>query len=44
MGKGKMIRALKAKGIRRAEKGSAMVALEHLKTWAIIKLYYEHCV
>ena len=44
MTKGKMITELKRKGIRRGEKNNAIVPLEHLKNWAIVKLYYEHCV
>ena len=43
MGKGKMIRELKAKGIRKGEKNGAVVKLEHLKTFAVIELYYTHC-
>ena len=42
-GKGKMIRELKAKGVRRGEKNGSIVALEHLKTPEVIKLYAEHC-
>ena len=41
--KGKMITALKKAGIRYGEKGGAMVSLEHLKTFKIIELYYQHC-
>ena len=44
MTKGKMIRSLKEQGIRRGDKDGAMVSLEHLKTFQITKLYYEHCV
>ena len=44
MTKGKMISALKAKGIRAGDKNGAMVSLEHLKTFQVINLYYEHCV
>lgn len=44
MTKGKMISALKAKGIRTGDKNGAMVSLEHLKTFQVINLYYEHCV
>ena len=43
MGKGKMIKELKAKGIRRGEKNGAVVKLEHLKTFDIIRLWSEHC-
>ena len=42
--KGKMIQALKKQGIRRGDKGSAIVKLEHLKTPQIPTLYFEHCV
>lgn len=41
-GKGKMIKALKAKGIRRGDKNGSIVSLEHLKTYEVIKLYAEH--
>ena len=44
MTKGKMISALKKAGIRRGDKDGAMVALEYLKTYEIIKMYYEYCV
>jgi hypothetical protein len=44
MTKGKMISALKKVGIRRGDKDGAMVALEHLKTFEIIKMYYEYCI
>ena len=40
--KGQMIKALKAKGIRAGEKDGAIVTLEHLKTFAVTKLYYEY--
>lgn len=43
MGKGRMIKELKVKGIRRGEKNGAIVKLEHLKTFAIITLWAEHC-
>ena len=42
--KGKMIKALKATGVRRGEKDGALVSLEHLKTCDVIKLYYDNCV
>ena len=43
--KGKMIKALKEKaGVRKGDKNGANVPLEHLKTCAVIKLYYEYCV
>ena len=43
--KGQMIKALKAKGVRRGIKnGGAEVRLEHLKYPEIVNLYYEHCV
>ena len=41
MTKGKMIKALKAKGVRKGDKDGAMVSLEHLKTFQIAKMYYE---
>ena len=40
--KGQMIKALKAKGVRTGEKDGAIVKLEHLKTFAVTKLYYEY--
>ena len=39
--KGKMIKALKARGIRKGDKNGARVSLEHLKTYQIINLYYD---
>ena len=42
--KGSMIKELKALGIRKADKDGSTVSLEHLKTYYITKLYYEHCV
>ena len=42
-GKGKMIKELKAKGVRRGEKNGSIVSLEHLKSYEVIKLYAEHC-
>ena len=44
MTKGKMITALKKAGIRTGDKDGAMVQLEHLKTFQVIKLYYEYCI
>ena len=44
MTKGKMIKGLKERGIRRGDKDGAMVSLEHLKTFQIIKMYYEYCI
>lgn len=44
MTKGKMIRSLKERGIRKGDKDGAMVSLEHLKVYQITKLYYEYCV
>ena len=42
--KGKMCKALKKKGIRKANKyDGSYVSLEHLKTIEVINLYYEHC-
>ena len=40
MTKGKLIKALKARGIRKGNKNGARVPLEHLKTYQIINLYY----
>lgn len=42
--KGFMTKALKEKGVRRGDKDGARVSLEHLKTFEVIKLYYEHCM
>ena len=42
MTKGKMITALKKKGIRKGDKNGAVVPLEHLKTYQVTKMYYEH--
>lgn len=42
--KGKMIKELKSKGIRKADKEGATVSLEHLKTHQVINLYYQYCV
>ena len=39
--KGAMIKRLKEAGIRRGDKDGATVALEHLKTYSIINLYYD---
>lgn len=41
--KGTMIKALKEKGIRSGDKNGARVSLEHLKTFQVIELYYNHC-
>ena len=41
--KGKMIQAHKKQGIRRGDKGSSIVKLEHLKTPDVIKLYFTYC-
>lgn len=41
--KGTMIKALKAKGIRKGDKNGAAVTLEHLKTHQVIELYYTYC-
>ena len=43
MTKGKMISELKKVGVRTGDKDGAMVSLEHLKAYQIIKMYYEHC-
>ena len=43
MTKGRMIKELKAKGIRYGEKDGAKVQLEHLKTFHVTKLYYTYC-
>ena len=39
--KGYMVKRLKAAGVRRGDKNGSSVALEHLKTFAIINLYCE---
>ena len=39
--KGYMVKRLKEAGIRRGDKNGATVALEHLKTFAIINLYVD---
>ena len=44
MTKGFMIKQLKARGIRKADKDGATVSLEHLKTYSVTKLYFQHCV
>lgn len=41
--KGFMTKALKEKGVRTGDKDGATVKLEHLKTYEIINLYYQHC-
>ena len=41
--KGFMVKALKEKGIRKADKDGSTVSLEHLKTHQVINLYYQHC-
>jgi hypothetical protein len=41
--KGKMITALKAKGIRKGDKYGVEVQLEHLKTFQVIDLYNKYC-
>ena len=41
--KGKMIKALKSKGIRKADKDGATVQLEHLKAYQVTSLYYQYC-
>ena len=40
--KGKMIKNLKERGIRKGDKDGAMVSLEHLKTFQVINLYYQY--
>lgn len=42
--KGKMVVELKKSGIRTGDKNGARVKLEHLKSYAITELYYQHCV
>lgn len=39
--KSKFIKALKAAGIRQADKDGAKVNVKHLKTYQAINLYYE---
>jgi hypothetical protein len=42
--KGKMIKELKEKaGIRFGDKNGSKVKLEHLKSFAVTELYYQHC-
>lgn len=43
LSKGKMISELKKNGIRKGDKNGARVSLEHLKTFQVIELYYNHC-
>ena len=45
MTKGNMIKALKAAGVRKADKeGTRMrVSLEHLKTAQVTNLYFKYC-
>ena len=43
MTKGKMIKELKAKGVRHGEKNGAKVQLEHLKSFQVTEMYYTHC-
>jgi hypothetical protein len=40
--KGFMIKELKKRGVRKGPKNNSEVKLEHLKTFAVIKLYDEH--
>lgn len=41
--KGKLIKELKAKGIRKGDKQGATVQLEHLKYADVVSLWYKHC-
>lgn len=41
--KGQMIKELKKNGIRKGNKGTTEVSLEHLKTSQIITLYSKYC-
>ena len=41
--KGFMTKELKKAGVHTGDKDGAMVSLEHLKTYQITKMYYEHC-
>ena len=41
--KGKLIKELKAKGIRKGDKQGATVSLELLKYADVVNLWYEHC-
>ena len=43
LSKGQMIKSLKEAGIRKGDKNGAEVSLEHLKTFQVIKLYYQYC-
>ena len=42
--KGKMVKALKEKGIRSGDKNGSKVQLEHLKSYQVTELYYQYCV
>ena len=44
MTKGKMIKALKEAGVRSGDKDGYTVPLEHLKTYQVIKMYYQYCI
>lgn len=44
MTKGKMIKALKAAGIRKGDKNGATVSLEHLRSYQVVNLYYRYIV
>ena len=41
--KGKMVVALKKKGVRFGDKNGSTVKIEHLKTPQVVDLYYKHC-
>lgn len=41
--KGKLIKELKQKGVRKGDKQGATVSLEHLKYADVVNLWFEHC-
>lgn len=41
--KGKLIKELKVKGIRKGDKNGSTVSLEHLKYADVVNLWYKHC-
>ena len=41
--KGKLIKELKQKGVRKGDKQGATVSLEHLKYADVVTLWFEHC-
>lgn len=41
--KGKLIKELKAKGIRKGDKQGATVQLEHLRYADVVNLWFQYC-